>query len=289
MHSNGSVNILNKEDKSLSGFDDRTKAAKRLTFKWTTVGSQGTFAWIDKHKLNIDGRYQRDQCSKNKVLEIARAWDWLLIGTLSVIEREDGTFWVFDGGHRTRASFYRDDISLLPCMVHKLANVSDEAKAFVARNTMVSNVASMDRYRASICAGEPVAVTTDAILEELGLTPVSGGYTTSKYISCVGTLQKCVAANADDARKVLGFCIKLAGESNVAGKVLAAMFALYQHFKHEFDFIDKFGDKILKHSQREVEIKINQFQVECGRSGQVVAAKAILDIANHRNRYKINW
>lgn len=289
MSVNGSVNVLSKVDRSLAPTPGGASVIKRTKFDWTPGGKVGEFSWIKKEELNIDGRYQRDQISEEKVREIARKWDWLLLGTVSVIQREDGTFWVFDGGHRTRAAFFRDDVECLPCMVHEIGEVSDEAKAFVARNTMVSNVSAIDRYRAAICAGEPTAVTTQNIMNELGLTAVKGGVTKGQYLACIGTLQKCVDTNAEDAMKVLEFCLSLAGEHLVSGKVLSAMFTLHQHYKSDFDVIDRFGEKISRHSQREIEVKIGQFSTECGKGGAIIGAKAILELINHKSRNRLQW
>lgn len=286
------LNILSKVDRSLAPVPSATKVvavSKRDKFAWSTGGSRGEFRWIAKNDLNIDSRYQRDQVSEAKVLEIAREWDWLLLGCISVIRREDGSYWVFDGGHRTRGAFYRDDIKELPCMVHEVATVNDEAKAFVARNTMVSNVAAYDRYRASVCAEEPVALSVQSILDEFGLTASKGGTSGAGYLSCIGTLQSCVKEDAEDARKVLRFLLGIAGERIVVGKVLAAMFLLYRHFKPKFDILEKYGEKINRHSQREIEVKISQFSTECGKGGNVIGAKAILELINHKNRIRLEW
>ncbi len=288
-HANGSVNILSKVDRSLVATPAGPSVRKVSRYDWSTGGSIGSFSWLKKSELNIDGRYQRDQVSEGKIREIAANWDWLMLGTISVIKRNDGSYWVFDGGHRTRASFYRDDVDMLPCMVHEIESVNDEAKAFVARNTMVSNVSAYDRFHASVCASEPVAVNANEVLREFGLTAIKGGTSTGKFLSCIGALQKCIEADIDDTRKVLGFCLRLAGESIVTGKVLTAMFTLHQHFKPNFDVIDRHGEKISRHSQREIEVKMNQFSTECGRAGNVICAKAILDLINHRNRNKIEW
>lgn len=286
------VNILSKVDRSLAPVPNPNRAvavSKRDKFDWSTGGSRGEFCWIAKNDLNIDSRYQRDQVSEAKVREIARDWDWLLLGCLSVIEREDNTFWVFDGGHRARAAFFRDDVNELPCMVHKVATVNEEAKAFVARNTMVSNVAAYDRYKASVCAEEPIALQVQAILNEFGLTATKGGTSSAGYISCIGTLQSCVKDDAEDAKKVLRFLLSIAGDRLVVGKVLAAMFTLYRHFKPRFDVIDKYGEKLSRHSQRAIEIKIDEFSKEVGKSGHVVGAKAILELINHKNRVRVEW
>jgi hypothetical protein len=286
-----SFNILDKTDRSLAPLPNGALSIKRLKFDWSTGGEKGVFEWIPKRDLNIEGLYQRDQCSEEKVLEIARSWDWLLLGTLSVIHRSNGEYFIFDGGHRARASFHREDVTHLPCMVHELDSINDEAKAFVARNTMISNVASFDRFKASICAAEPIALKTESLLTEFGLVPVSGGTSKSGYITCVGTLQRIVEEDYAIAKKVLGFCILLAGDSMVIGKVLHAMFVLQRHFIGSMDIIDRFYDKLTKHSQREIEIKMNQFRVECGgKGGTVVDAKAILEIINHKVRTnRLQW
>jgi hypothetical protein len=284
------VNILSKTDKSLAPTPAGKPTVKRTKFDWSTGGAIGSFAWIPKGDLNIDGRYQREQCSKEKVHAIARAWDWLLLGVISVIVRSDGTYWVFDGGHRTRASFFRDDVTRLPCIVHELDKVNDEAKAFVARNTMVSNVAAYDRFRASVCATEPTAVKTDAILNAFGLTLVKGGTNNPATIACIGAIQKIISEDYEAAKKVLGFCISIAGQHQVSGKVLSAMFTLQQHFKDNVDVIDRYREKLSRHSQREIEVKINQFSTECGRTGSVVGAKAILELVNHKSRSnRLEW
>lgn len=286
---NGSVNILSKVDRSLVATPAGPVIRKVSRYDWTTGGSVGIFAWINKNSLNIDGRYQREQVSEAKIRDIASKWDWLLLGALSVIVREDESYWVFDGGHRVRAAFYRDDVECLPCMVHTINSVNEEAKAFVARNTMVSNVSAFDRFHASVCAKDPVAVDAHKLMQEFGIVAIKGGMSSGKFLSCVGALQKCVEVNLEDARKVFGFCIKLAGDSIVTGRVLTAMFTLHQHFKPDFDVIDKYGEKISRHSQREIEIKMGQFATECGKNGNVICAKAILDLINHRNRNRIAW
>lgn len=294
--SNGTTNgfnILSKVDKSLVQVPSRGKKIvlpKRDKFDWSTGGSRGEFMWIAKGELNIDKRYQRDQVSEGKVREIASGWDWLILGSISVILRPDLSHWVFDGGHRVRASFYRDDVNELPCMVHKLESVNEEAKAFVIRNTMVNNVAAHDRFRASVCAEEPVSLSVQSILNECGLTAIKGGSVRVDQISCIGTLQTCVKEDPEAAKKVLRFLISISGDRPVVSKTLSAMFVLYRHFKPQFDVIEKYGDKISRHSQREIEVKIDQFARECGKGGHVIGAKAILELINHKNRTnRIEW
>lgn len=295
MQQSSSVNILDKTDKSMAPTPGKKKSGeastaieKRTKFAWSTANKKGIFMEIPKTQLNIDGRYQREQVSRAKVLEIARGWDWLMVGAISVIARSDGTYWVFDGGHRTRAAFFRDDINELPCMVHEIDDLTDEAKAFFVRNTMVSNVSAMARHRAAVCASEPIAERVNGLLERCGLHATDGKG--PNVIQCISEVTKCVAVDAELAERLIVFCRDLSrDEAPISGKLLRGMFTLHQRLKSRFDLLERFGDKIAGHSQKEIEIRMRQFAAECGQGGSAVEAKAILGIVNHKNKNRIEW
>jgi hypothetical protein len=295
MQQSSGVNILDKTDKSLAPMPGKTRTGeaaagveKRTKFAWSTANKKGIFMEIPKTQLNIDGRYQREQVSRGKVLEIARGWDWLMVGAISVIARSDGTYWVFDGGHRTRAAFYRDDINELPCMVHEIDDLTDEAKAFFVRNTMVSNVSAMARHRAAVCAVEPIAERVNELLDRCGLR-VSDNKG-ADVIMCISEVTRCVAADAEVAERLIMFCRDMNRDgAPISGKLLRGMFTLHQRMKPRFDLLERFGDKIAGHSQKEIEIKLRQFAAECGHGGSAVEAKAILGIVNHKNKNRIEW
>jgi hypothetical protein len=263
---------------------------KREKFDWTTGGDRGDFAWVDKHQLNIDGRYQRDKQSEEKVLRIARDWDWLILGALSVILREDGTLWVFDGGHRTRASFYRDDVQELPCMVHSMDSLSDEAKAFVARNSMVTNVGTVDRFKAASCAGEPTAMKAQAMMDSLGLKLCKGGGVPNG-LACIGLLQQCIAKDEYMARECLMFCQKLSNSdgTQIVGRIMVALFELQMHFK-DLDIIKSYGEKLLRLGTKGIELKMNQYSVALnGRGGKTTNARCLMELCNYKARNRLEW
>lgn len=286
-----SHNILDKIDKSLAP-NPSVKAgstAKRARYNWTSAGKPGDFLMIHKSHLNIDGRYQRDEVSKSKVMEIARNWDWLLIGTISVILREDQSYWVFDGGHRTRASFYRDDITHLPCMVHIMDDLSDEAKAFVARNTMITNVSSFDRYRASVCAGEPTACQVAELLKSLNIEVIDGAGSSKYQLMAIGAVQKMVARNVVLARRVIEFLMSIECDKSLPSSVLLGVFMLCDRMQSKVDILRDYGEKLGGYGVRGLETKIRQFVTEIGRGGEMMYAKAILDLVNKGKRHKIEW
>lgn len=286
------TNILDRNDRSLCPVPQPNGAqllvSKRSKNNWSQGGRPGCFRMIDKGLLNIDGRYQRGQVSENKVREIARNWDWVLFGVVLSVQRSDGTIWVFDGGHRTRASFYRDDITLLPCMVYSLEDLSSEAKAFLGKNLMITNVSSVDKYKAAVVANDDIANKASQMLEEHGLE-VSGSAKSSSQIKCINTLLSMIETDEALARRCLAFCISRAEGATVSATVMRGLFALCKHFEDHFDVLTRFGDKLARHSQREMDVRMRQLRAECGKGGEKVEALALLSLINKGCKNKLAW
>lgn len=283
-------NILDKTDKHTVVFAPaNTPMLKRDRYKWSTTDSEmGTFLMVSKHDLNIDGCYQRGEVSKSKVLEIAKGWDWKLFGALSVVMRNDGSFWVYDGGHRARASFYRDDIQDLPCVVFEVDSIIDEAKAFIGANTMKSNVSAYHVYCASIEAREPNALAVKALLEKYGYEATLDGK--KQYgLTAIHTLKKLVSEDAVFAEKCFALCVDIAidGE-NIQAAVMRGIFHLAKRLIGKADiFAPEYRNKLIKHTIPGIEVAIRREKHICGRGGQLVEVKAILDIVNKSRRRKL--
>ncbi len=294
-------NILDKQDKSSTSMPNGALGpVKREKHDWSETGKEGHIEWIDKTLLNIDSRYQRDAVSDQKVLSIARQWNWVVLGVIIVARRSNGSYWVMDGGHRTRASFYRDDVKMLPCLVHQFvgpnetpATLDQEANAFVGINTTKAHVSARDRYKAAVVGNDDVAVEVKKILDDCGLRVTKSGAVTKDQISCISTLWSMVKDNPEDAGKVLKFCIQLSGEMPVTAVVLSSLFVLYSHFKPQFDIIDKCGERLMKRNDvRSLDKIISCFAIECDSKKQhgVIGAKAILRVINHRVKTNvIEW
>lgn len=261
---------------------------KRSKNDWSQGGRPGLFRVIDKRDLNIDGRYQRDRVSESKVREIARKWDWVLLGVILVVERNDGTYWVFDGGHRTRASFYRDDIQMLPCMVYSMDDLSDEAKAFLGKNLMITNVNSVDKYKASVVANDDTASKAAKLLAEFGVE-VRVNAVKSTQIKCISTLMSMLEKNEELAKRCFVFVLGRSDESPVSAEVMRGLFALSQRLQSRLDVLDEFGEKLARHSQREMLVRIRQMRAECGKGGEKVEALALLSLINKGRRNKLSW
>lgn len=284
-------NILDTTNKSLSPtFGKNTNTPKRLKFQWERPTKQGEFCQVHKNELLIDGAYQRDQVSKAKVMQIARTWDWLLFGTLSIVQRATNELCVFDGGHRVRASFYRDDITTLPAMVHAIDDIAEEARAFVAKNTLVSAVSAMDRYKASITAGEDVARAVSEYLTRRGINAQHGGATTKKSASCIGTLIRQWEQDAANAEACYDALLNTTGEQPIPGRLFEGLCELRRRFLGAgIDVLQRFMRDFATKTPQEFDMAIRQLRAETGKGGQTISARAILRLLNKGKRNKLPW
>lgn len=121
-------------------------------------------------------------------------------------------------------------------------------------------------------------------MESLGIS-VKKDALHAKQLKCVRTVQRCVSEDEDVARRVLEACISIAGDYPISGSVLSGLFRLVLHFeKIGIDVLSSFSSSIGELTQPEVERAIRQKGAEVGRGGNVVAAKALMDLINKRKR-----
>jgi hypothetical protein len=287
-------NILDRTDRSHiampHGNNAPTLHAKKDKYEWSSGGVPGRFELIPKNNLNVDKRYQRGQISAGKVLQIARTWDWALLAVISVVQRDDGTFWVFDGGHRVRASYYRNDVDLLPCMVHCFSDLSDEAKAFLGKNLLLTNVNAVDKYKAAVVAKDRLANKAEAMLQELGISVLTNA-TKPGQIKCVTLVMNMINRNPTLARECLIFCNTNSGDSPISSTVLRGLFTLCEHFAcKDIDVLQAYASKLHRHSQAEMEVRIRQMKAELGSGGEKTEACAIMSLINKGCRTKrLEW
>ncbi len=286
------MNILNKTNKALAPvFGSLTnQVLKREKYSWAKPCQPGTFLMVRKADLNIDGTYQREKISETKVQEIATAWDWKLYGVLSVILRADGTLWVYDGGHRCRAAFMRDDIDELPCMVFEVVERIDEARAFLGANLIKSNVSAYHRHRASVITGEPVALAAQAILDKYGYVNASAASKTG--FAAIGTLLSVVKEDATTAERVFEACVAVAGthQDPISGEVIDGLFRCQRKLGGKADILTSGHlEKLKKETLAGIEAAIRREKHIVGRGGAVIAAKAILDLLNKGKQRRLTW
>jgi hypothetical protein len=285
---NNENQILDKTDKSHDVIFGKALVSKVHRLKWNieSCKQMGEFRMVPKHLLNIDGDYQRDSVSRSKVTDIARTWNWVLFGTLIVAERPDGTLWVIEGGHRTRASFYRSDINLLPCMVHRLEVKELEAKAFLGSNKFKTNVCSMDEFRASILAGDETAVGVDGMINDWGYR-VANSHGTRYVVKCVNTLMSSWRHDPFLTRRCFAFFNQIEEGAPISSHCFSGLFYAETNCEESIltqnnaQKIKQLGgiDAMIAAINRQVAIN--------GKGGDKVYAVGILSLINKGKKNKI--
>ncbi len=145
---------------------------------------------LPQSRLKVDHRYQR-KLDDRWVDQLSDRWRPELAGVLLVSSRADGDMVVLDGQHRLAAVRKllsdREDINeSLWSEVYFGLSLEDEADIFMGRNTQKA-VHAIDRFRARVVAGEPVAV---AINETLLAHGTSWDYDSRKGYACVSLLER---------------------------------------------------------------------------------------------------
>jgi hypothetical protein len=113
--------------------------------------------------LMVDYTYQRQQRAGFLKRE---KFDEKMASSITVSRRNDGTYWVLDGGHRT-ALAKKDGVSRLRAVVISGLSLSDEAKLFYDLNKKTNRPTSLETYRAGLIFSESVK-KIDAIVRGVG-------------------------------------------------------------------------------------------------------------------------
>jgi hypothetical protein len=164
-------------------------------YKWRTDTERGELRWVHKSQLNIDTVYQRGM-SEKKSLTIASEFSWPAFGVLVVAERGDGRLFVIDGQHRASGALRRSDVAEVPCIVFSMADVREEAGAFLDGNTLRKPLSGVDRFKARLQTGDPAAVFSDQLIRAHGrVVSSSDGPNT---VRCIGSV--LALADSDPAR-----------------------------------------------------------------------------------------
>jgi hypothetical protein len=281
-------NILDRRDRSLAPVPGTAGPVDIVEkFGWATPGARGEFRMISKHELHIDERYQREAVSATKVIEIAKNWDWRLFGALSIGERPDRSLWVYEGGHRARASFYRKDITYLPCLVFKLEDIADEARAFVGTNTLSSAVKAFDKHKASVLAREPIAVLTEGILHRHGYRAAPG--VTTFGFTAIARLTRCVRVDTDLAERVFAACVIIDDEPghHIPERVLGGLYALARKFGADVVLSPDNIARLREYGSQGLLQHIHRESLRRNLNGEAVWAEALLLVLDKGRRVKI--
>ncbi len=199
---------------------------KTARYGWVTKDEPGELKMLHKDVLKIHPAYQRDVLPE-KVKAITAAWSWVGLGAVVVGER-GGEFWVIDGQHRTLAAKRRSDITHLPCVVFKTADVKTEARAFLDLNTGRKPVTAFAKQKAMVAAGDEVAAYVQQQCEALGLEIKPSAHI-PRQLKCVAWCTRRAAEDKDVFRAVLAMGAELSTQDQmpVAERLLEGLWILH--------------------------------------------------------------
>jgi hypothetical protein len=270
---------------------ERTEELSREAYGWSEPGAKGEFKWVHRDLLHLDGRYQRSCGGKEKMARIARFFNWMVCGVLLCVRRLDGKIWVYDGGTRLGASYRRDDTEYLPCLIFDEHDMTKEAVAFLGVNEMHTNVNSYDKQTASVFAKEDVGLKIDELLKKANLVATKKG-NGPRQVCCLGILRRCMMSNEAVTVRTVMLLSTLCNDHGLSGDVLRGLFTLQRHFENAenpVDVIGKYGHKLLDHSMQEMAVRIKQYKVETGCTGNRGEAQGLLRLINKGLRYRLVW
>lgn len=162
----------------------KTGKDKVEQYKWLMNGEPGELLYLAKAMLVIDHSYQRN--AKNaRVLKLAKRWNWLACGVLTVAKR-GGRYFVVDGQHRLMAALKRSDIDRLPCLVFESAEMREEAVAFRDANKERRPITTFEQWNADLVAQDESTLFAHAIITNAGRSPSeTAGPATVRCLSAV--------------------------------------------------------------------------------------------------------
>lgn len=285
-------NILDKSDKSKTVvYGNVGKSPKSQRYDWKAIeGGMGVFRLINKNKLKIDSRYQRD-ASDQKVMKIVKFFDWKKFGVLSVSERPDGFFWIIEGGHRARAAFYRDEIKELPCLVFEMENLAEEAEVFFGMNTFRTNVAAYNKFTAQLTYGDKDALTVQAILNKHGYELTRHSTNKPGSIQAIGTMMQLVKRDSELFDRVFDLAKKISANNAIPAYLLRGIFCLaIKMLQKNIDIFENgYKEKLLSYNLDAIHMTINSEKLIKKSGGELVEASALLSIINENKKKKIKF
>lgn len=116
--------------------------------------------------LDVDNSYQKP-LSMAHVRKIIKDFDPMGLGQIHVSKRSDGTYWVFDGQHRT-AACRELNIKKIDCIVYEGLTIEEESKGYVYYNNTMKQT-QLQKFKAELLAGVPEAHEINSIAQSAGL------------------------------------------------------------------------------------------------------------------------
>lgn len=195
-------------------------------FGWTIKDAPGVMTLLDKKVLQIHQDYQR-QAIMFKIRAITTTWSWVACGAI-IVGKRCGEYWVIDGQHRVLAAQQRADIAALPCLVFETESVQQEARGFLDANGGRKPISSIDKFRASIAAGDETAQYVSSLFDDLGITPQRHA-NKALEIRSVTWAMSCARENREAFEVVMRLAAEMCQEIPICEMLLGGLYYLQTH------------------------------------------------------------
>ena len=150
--------------------------------------SNFTEEFISVGDLDVDRAVQRSSMDVRKVERFARRYNPAALGVITVSKRNEVTYIIIDGMHRTEATRrVTDGTGKLLCHVFHGLTIAEEAQMFLDLNAG-NQPTLIDKFKVRITAGDPQAIKINEMVRSYGWTvhPAAA----NGAIQCVGTLER---------------------------------------------------------------------------------------------------
>ena len=261
--------------------------AKVERYKWTVKDEPGRLMHIHKGKLLIDHSYQRSEITDHKTLSFASAWSWVACGTISVAKR-GGDFYVIDGQHRVLASLRRSDIDTLPCIVFESTGIESEADAFLTLNSSREALRAVDRLRAMVRKGDPIAIKVQRMIEASGRSPSTSP--SPKTIACIGTLLRIAAKRPKILDSIWPVITDVCTDYSIDARLVEGLAYVEQNMQEGFSISNtRFKNRLVQIGPASLIDGVNRASSLYSKGGPRVWAVGIIETLNKglKSKFKL--
>ena len=259
-------------------------AKKQTKQKPQKILFTGEFKLLPVKKLEVDLAYQRDLKKKAVIYRIKTRFSWSKFGAISVSRRKDGSYYILDGQHRANAATLIEGLYEIPCLVFVGLSVEQEAETFVGINTDRTAMGAIDRYKARLIYGEPLAMQMHEILENNGWTVARAEV--PMVLKAISSFERVFCAfGPDTAENVVMFCAEYF-DGIMQNALLKALGLTDYYLRVErsesiLDYSNQLG--CLEECQR----AIRNAKAKTNSSDVITMSRGIMDLINKRKHHKI--
>tara|TARA_R110002074_G_scaffold253081_4_gene425091 strand:- start:230 stop:1123 length:894 start_codon:yes stop_codon:yes gene_type:complete len=140
-----------------------------------SVGMRPELVWLQPEDLYVDTRYQRDIGRRGaaNIRLIVEHFDWAKFGVLTCVRcklsETEVAIAIVDGQHRATAAVMHPRVDKVPCWITE-ATFEDQARAFVAINSAVTRMTSLQMFHAALACGDPEMATIERACRKADVT-----------------------------------------------------------------------------------------------------------------------